>query len=89
MIPSLESLDWHGFLDREPLPRVPDEALAGLRRKPILITGAGGSIGSAVALRLAEVGTELILLEASEPGLYDLHCALTRFSDRGKQVCYL
>ena len=44
-----------------------------LRRQPILITGAGGSIGSALALRLGALRPpKLILLEASESNLYAL-----------------
>jgi FlaA1/EpsC-like NDP-sugar epimerase len=50
--------------------------LDGLRREPILITGAGGSIGSALALRLAALAPpRLLLLEASEGNLYTLERA--------------
>jgi FlaA1/EpsC-like NDP-sugar epimerase len=47
-------------------------AVSSLVHGPILITGAGGSIGSALALRLASAGARIILLEASENSLYDL-----------------
>ena len=43
-----------------------------LVQHPILITGAGGSIGSALARRLALAGASIILLESSESSLYDL-----------------
>ena len=73
MIPSLENLDWRGFLARPRLPSPPPEVLDALRQEPMLITGAGGSIGSALALRLAAlVPPELLLLEASESELYAL-----------------
>jgi O-antigen biosynthesis protein WbqV len=43
----------------------------GLRQERILITGAGGSIGSALALRLARIAPrQLVLLEASESALF-------------------
>lgn len=55
----------------------PREVFGKLSRKTILITGAGGSIGSALALRLALfVSPGLILLESSENGLHDLQCNL-------------
>jgi FlaA1/EpsC-like NDP-sugar epimerase len=51
--------------------------LAAWPEAPLLITGAGGSIGSALALRLAESSTSrLVLLEASEARLYQLKQAM-------------
>lgn len=73
MISSLQSLDWHGFLERPPLPPPPQHRLDTLAAQPILMTGAGGSIGSALALRLAALRCpRLVLLEASESNLYAL-----------------
>jgi FlaA1/EpsC-like NDP-sugar epimerase len=73
VIPTLETLDWQGFLGRPPLPSPSPEALDALSRQPILITGAGGSIGSALSLRLAALNPPaLVLLEASENNLYTL-----------------
>jgi FlaA1/EpsC-like NDP-sugar epimerase len=74
--PSLKTLNWRSFLARPPLPPPPSEALDSLRLQPILITGAGGSIGSALALRLAALAPPmLILLDASESNLYNLERA--------------
>jgi O-antigen biosynthesis protein WbqV len=73
VIPSLENLDWRGFLAHPELPPPRPEALNALRREPILITGAGGSIGSALALRVGALGSaRMVLLEASESNLYAL-----------------
>lgn len=73
VIPPLKDLDWSGFLRRPPLPSPPLSAIEALRQQPILITGAGGSIGSALALRLAALSPSvLVLLEASESNLYAL-----------------
>lgn len=69
----LSRMDWSDFLGRPELPGPAPEALAGLTRRPILITGAGGSIGSALALRLAGLAPQrLILLDSSESNLYAL-----------------
>jgi FlaA1/EpsC-like NDP-sugar epimerase len=73
VIPSLENLDWRGFLARPELPPPAREALDGSRQEPILITGAGGSIGSALARRVGALGSaRLVLLESSESNLYAL-----------------
>ena len=72
MISSLAHVDWHSFLARLPLPSPSPAAITALTRGPILITGAGGSIGSALAHRLAAAGACLILLESSETNLFDL-----------------
>jgi len=72
VIPSLETVDWHSFLARAPLPATSPSTVSSLIGHPILITGAGGSIGSALVLRLASAGARTILLESSESSLYDL-----------------
>lgn len=57
---------------------VPDRALdaallAAYRGKRIVVTGAGGSIGSELCRQLAEIGPEkLILLEYGENNLFDI-----------------
>jgi O-antigen biosynthesis protein WbqV len=69
----LESIRWDRFLARPRLPTAPLAAFRALDRHPMLITGAGGSIGSALALRLGVLTPpRLLLLEASEGHLYAL-----------------
>lgn len=73
MLSPLQNLDWRGFLARPQLPSPPPHLLGALKQEPILITGAGGSIGSALALRLGALSPpKLVLLEASENNLYTL-----------------
>lgn len=73
MVSSLESVHWSRFLARPCLPSPAQKALDAICRQPILITGAGGSIGSALALRLATHATvRLFLLESSESHLFAL-----------------
>ena len=77
--PSLASLQWDGFLNRAPLVRDRAQATTTLEGKNVLVTGAGGSIGSALALAIAEFAPRrLILLEASERNLYGIETALSR-----------
>jgi FlaA1/EpsC-like NDP-sugar epimerase len=76
VIPSLESVNWRSFLGRPRLPSPEVEVFDALYRQPILITGAGGSIGSALALRVAVLSPPaLLLLESSESHLYALNRA--------------
>ena len=73
MILTLKKVDWRKFLKRAALAGAAAEALNTLRHKTILITGAGGSIGGALALKLASLSpARLILLEATESNLYQL-----------------
>ena len=64
------AIDWRPFLDRPPFTLCPSTWESLFRGKRVLITGAGGSIGSTLALRLMRgfAGT-LILLDHSEQNL--------------------
>jgi FlaA1/EpsC-like NDP-sugar epimerase len=77
-----ESVDWYSFLSRPRLPAADSAVKHILHDKTVLVTGAGGSIGSSLALRMAELPLRrLVLLEASESGLHELQPRL------GKSGC--
>jgi O-antigen biosynthesis protein WbqV len=77
VISDLRSIDWHRFLARPPLPAPSFQVLDLLRNRRILITGAAGSIGSALALRLAMLRPQsLVLLDHSECRLFELQKAV-------------
>ena len=59
-----------------------------LSRNTILITGAGGCIGSALAKRIlsSSPATCLLLLDHSEQNLYEIHTALTTFHSSSAHV---
>jgi len=79
-----EPVDWRDFLARPPLPAPTQQVLDHLAHSPVLITGAGGSIGSALALRLADAGhSGLILLDSSENNLLQLNRALEAHAAAG------
>ncbi|MGA3131033.1 MAG: polysaccharide biosynthesis protein [Terracidiphilus sp.] len=79
VITPISRIDWRAFLARPPLPRPKPEVLDAFADTPLLITGAGGSIGSALALHLAQSGSRrTVLLDASEDHLHHLQQALAR-----------
>ncbi len=73
--------DWEKFLGRRVLESDPARIQAEHEGKTILVTGAGGSIGSALALKTASSGPRLVLLlENCEHNLYQIHAELTRLA---------
>ena len=75
--PEAASIDWYSFLSRDRLPSPTEESLEQLRKASILVTGAGGSIGRRLSLRLAAMQPQkLVLLDASEQALFHLQLEL-------------
>lgn len=73
-ISDIRELDANDLLGRDPV--APDEELLGLRirGRTVLVTGAGGSIGSEICRQVAALGpVRLLLFEVSEFALYTLH----------------
>jgi FlaA1/EpsC-like NDP-sugar epimerase len=74
---NLATYTWEGFLDRAPMAFDRVQAATSLQGKRILITGAGGWIGSALTRGIAEFAPkQLVLLEAAERNLYEIDTAL-------------
>ena len=74
---SAAKIDWYSFLARPRLPSPNVESLQQLQGASILVTGAGGSIGSALSLQLAQLRPKhLVLLDASEQSLHRLQSLL-------------
>lgn len=78
MLSQISTLDWGGFLGRT----LQDVSVAAFRdlhqERCVLVTGAGGSIGSALARQIAQMSPRvLILLDAAEPNLFHVEAELT------------
>ncbi|MER3397405.1 MAG: hypothetical protein C4315_08080 [Chloroflexota bacterium] len=75
----VEGIDLFGLLGRPRLPIPTERALARLRAERVLITGAGGSLGSALALTLARAGVKALgLLDHHENSLFELRQCLAQ-----------
>ncbi|MBX3594750.1 nucleoside-diphosphate sugar epimerase/dehydratase [Sphingomonas sp.] len=75
----LKDLDIEDLLGRAPIP--PDETLlrSNVTGKVVLVTGAGGSIGSEICRQIARLEPEILLLvDASEYSLYAIHQELLK-----------
>jgi FlaA1/EpsC-like NDP-sugar epimerase len=73
-ISDLRELDIDDLLGREPV--MPNHILLAMnvRRKVVMVTGAGGSIGSELCRQILNVGpSKLLLIEQSEFALYGIH----------------
>lgn len=75
----LRDVQIEDLLRREPV-QIDSEAVADMvRGTTVLVTGAGGSIGSEICRQAARFGaTELILLGHGENSIFDIHSELVR-----------
>jgi FlaA1/EpsC-like NDP-sugar epimerase len=79
----VRDIDVHDLLGRDPVP--PNQALLGacIRGKSILVTGAGGSIGSELCRQIMALSPRrLVLLEVSELALYNIERELQALNIR-------
>ncbi len=69
---------WSRFFSTDEAPLASPQHRAGISGRTVLVTGAGGWIGSALCASLASHGANhLLLLDLAEGGLYDTHRELT------------
>ena len=72
-IDDLREVDAADLLGRDPVPPNPQLFESCIRGKNVLVTGAGGSIGSELCRQIVKVGpNRLVLCEMSELALYQL-----------------
>jgi len=78
-VSDLRELDIDDLLGREAVAPDPTLMAKHIAGKTVLVTGAGGSIGSELCRQIADVGpTVLLLVEQSEFALYTIHQALEK-----------
>lgn len=73
-VQDFKELEIEDLLGREPVPPSPGVLARNLAGKVVLVSGAGGSIGSELCRQiLAENPRQLLLLDHNEFGLYTIH----------------
>ena len=76
-VQDIRELDIEDLLGREPIPPHPELLARNLTGKTVLVTGAGGSIGSELCRQIVvERPLRLVLLDHNEFGLYTVHAEL-------------
>ena len=86
----LRELDIEDLLGRDTVP--PNPLLLGknIRNKVVLVTGAGGSIGSELCRQIIKQGpARLLLVELSEFALYNIHHELQLLRDEDQPLVQL
>lgn len=83
---SLREVSIEELLGREPVKPIPELIEKNIRDKVVLVTGAGGSIGSELCRQIVKAQPKtLLLVERSEFQLYSIHQELTEKS-RAKPI---
>ena len=82
-VSDLRPIDVEDLLGRDPVTPDLDLLAANVRGKTVMITGAGGSIGSELTRQLLMLGPKtLVLLELSEVALYDISMEIDNIKRR-------
>lgn len=82
-ISDIQDISIEELIGRDPVPPVPGLLLKCIEGKIVLVTGAGGSIGSELCRQiLALAPRKLILLELSEYALYSIHEELAAHKEK-------
>lgn len=78
-VSDLKELDIEDLLGRDPVPPNPLMLAKNITGKVVMVTGAGGSIGSELCRQILKLGpSKLLLVELTEFALYSIHHELER-----------
>jgi FlaA1/EpsC-like NDP-sugar epimerase len=90
IVSDLQSVSIEDLLGREISNAIPDLLKIGVEDKTLLVTGAGGSIGSELCRQIASLGVQkLVILELNEFALYSIRQELINKLPQGKLVTFL
>ncbi len=81
-VSDLRPVDVEDLLGRDPVPPDPELLARGIRNKAVMVTGAGGSIGSELVRQIVrQAPSRLVLFELSEVALYEIEMEITELID--------
>ncbi|MDZ7641609.1 MAG: polysaccharide biosynthesis protein [Desulfurivibrio sp.] len=87
-VDQLREIDLEDLLGRDPVPARPELLAASVEGRVVLVTGAGGSIGSELCRQIAALRpAALVLFEASEFALYAIDQELRQWQ-RERKACF-
>jgi FlaA1/EpsC-like NDP-sugar epimerase len=89
-VSDLKNVDIEDLLGREPSNPIKNLLESSVKGKNVLVTGAGGSIGSELCRQISQLGVaQLILVEVNEYALYSISKELRRLSCDLRLTCLL
>lgn len=89
-VSDLQNVSIEDLLGREPSNPIPDLLMVSVHEKVVLVTGAGGSIGSELCRQIAKLGVKkLVVFELNEFALYSIRNELLKLMDARKLLCIL
>lgn len=87
-VSELQRLRLEDLLGRDPVPPIPELLSNTTAGKSVMVTGAGGSIGSELCRHILDQGPKrLVLFEASEFALYTINEEINRRSEQSTTTC--
>ncbi|MFN9546476.1 MAG: polysaccharide biosynthesis protein [Cyanobacteriota bacterium] len=90
IVSDLQSVSIEDLLGREPSNAIPHLLKIGVEHKTLLVTGAGGSIGSELCRQIVKLGAEkLVILELNEFALYSIKKELVNKLPKNKLIAVL
>jgi UDP-N-acetylglucosamine 4,6-dehydratase len=85
-VSDLRPVEAGDLLGRDPVPPNPELLAHNIKGKAVLVTGAGGSIGSELARQILRQGPRrLVLMDAAEPPLYEIGQEVERLLARQRK----
>jgi FlaA1/EpsC-like NDP-sugar epimerase len=89
-VSDLQDVSIEDLLGREPSNPIPDLLMVSVHGKVVLVTGAGGSIGSELCRQIAKLGVKkLVVFELNEFALYSIRNELLKLMEAEKLFCIL
>lgn len=84
----VRDVDVEDLLGRNPVPPNPTLLDACIKEKVVMVTGAGGSIGSELCYQILKLApTRLVLFELSEAALYTIERKIRMLAGKKNSVC--